>query len=115
MTVTGMAQGSDGAIIKNFSVQVSNSSDEIILNQSFDNGSFTLDAIPGYNYWFSGAPIYGGVLVDGSQLVNGSVVKIPINFPYGAPDNAKKIFIFASIILVSITLYHEAKKSSRKR
>lgn len=113
-TVQGTVRGTDLKPIQNFSVQVTNTSDEIILNQNFTNGSYTLDAVPGYHYWFDAPPLYGGVLVDGSQLLNSNVISIPANF-MGISDTGKNIYYAVALSLIGITLINELKKQKKGR
>lgn len=112
MTISGTAKGSDGKVIQKFTVEVKNGDEEVILNQAFTNGTYILDAIPGYTYWFNGMPLYGGVLLDGSQLKNGGSITIPENYPY-VSATGRNIYYAAALFLIGITIYHEVKKKHR--
>lgn len=113
MTVTGTVQGNNGSNINSYEVTVSNGSGENILQQNF-KGSWTLDALPGYAYWFNGnASGYGAILIDGSNLTNGAIITLPKNFDTLTGNN-KMIYAAAGGLGILMLLAKEKKKKVGK-
>lgn len=105
MTYSGTVRGSDGANILSFHLQVKNEDGEIVYDQDYMNGVWTMDIVPGFEYWFSAMPNYGAVLRTSNDLAQGSVVEIPKNFDAPtASKTAMNIYYAVAAVLILLLL-----------